>query len=490
MITAIYCRVSTDTQEKEGTSLESQKQACLKLFPSSQVFIEAYSGLSLERPQLNNLRELIRSNAIDTLIIYALDRLARDPVHLLLLMDELDRHKVALKVVTETVDDSDIGKLITHVRGYAAKLEALKIRERTTRGKRMRALKGKLPGAAFLYGYVYNKPTGTRLINEYEARVITKIFNWLVNDSLSCREICRRLILEEIPTPHNNARWGRSTIARIVHNESYTGKTYYFKTIGNKETKRVPRLEAERIELPEVTPPIISKELYNQAQLQLLVNRTSGPTTRKNQYLLTGHLYCGKCGKRYHGIPSHNHRYYRCSSHSDMTVYCRNKIFRADKMEVSVWKELVKRASNIDDLISRAKKRAQGPDKIEHIQKEIDLRLERIAKHRENIERTIKLYTYMESADLKEGAVKVDKINRDIKVLEKEIALLEGQIKESGQFNIKVEQIREWYSQFIPNIKKANFEQKRRLLKYFNVKIILLDDNVEVIINTPKVSVT
>ena len=62
MIAAIYCRVSTEEQGKEGTSLESQQKACLKTaaglgydVPSSLIFVEMYSGLKLDRPKLNVL---------------------------------------------------------------------------------------------------------------------------------------------------------------------------------------------------------------------------------------------------------------------------------------------------------------------------------------------------------------------------------------------------------------------------------------------------
>lgn len=42
-------------------------------------------------------------------------------------------------LATETLDSSDMGKLIVHIKGYAAKLEAEKVRERTGRGIRARA---------------------------------------------------------------------------------------------------------------------------------------------------------------------------------------------------------------------------------------------------------------------------------------------------------------------------------------------------------------
>ena len=68
MRAAIYCRVSTEDQEREGTSLQSQLEACKKLAQERDyevleefIAIETYSGLSLERPKLNELREWVRN---------------------------------------------------------------------------------------------------------------------------------------------------------------------------------------------------------------------------------------------------------------------------------------------------------------------------------------------------------------------------------------------------------------------------------------------
>ena len=59
---AIYCRVSSEGQEREGTSLQTQLEACSKYcqdkgYGVAYRFIETYSGLTLERPKLNELRE-------------------------------------------------------------------------------------------------------------------------------------------------------------------------------------------------------------------------------------------------------------------------------------------------------------------------------------------------------------------------------------------------------------------------------------------------
>jgi len=182
MRAAIYCRVSTEDQEREGTSLDSQLEACLKKghelgYEVSEEFIilETYSGLTLDRPKLPRLRQWVRDKEVDAVIGYTLDRLSRDPVHFIILQEELEKAGVALILVTETIDSSDLGRLITYIKGYAAKLEVEKIRERTMRGARTRADQGKIPigGTGRLYGYSYivgkGEHEGVRYINEEEA---------------------------------------------------------------------------------------------------------------------------------------------------------------------------------------------------------------------------------------------------------------------------------------------------------------------------------
>jgi site-specific DNA recombinase len=83
---AIYCSVSTEDQEKEGTSLQTQLEACLEYCPDKcheviYRFSEAYSGLTLDRPKLNEPRKLIRNEQIDVVVVHCLHRLSRDPTH-------------------------------------------------------------------------------------------------------------------------------------------------------------------------------------------------------------------------------------------------------------------------------------------------------------------------------------------------------------------------------------------------------------------------
>ena len=159
---AVYCRVSTDSQEREGTSLQTQLEACLKYCANKNYevvhrYSETFSGLSLERPELDKLRELVRNEAIEVIVCYSLDRLSRDPGHGVIITQELEKYGVKLETVTEDVDNSELGKLISYIRGYASKVEAQKIRERTMRGKLARAKEGRIPSGSgsTIYGYDY-----------------------------------------------------------------------------------------------------------------------------------------------------------------------------------------------------------------------------------------------------------------------------------------------------------------------------------------------
>src|SRR5262245_22074077 len=269
---AIYCRVSTAGQEAEGTSLVTQEEQC-RTYAAEQgyavdeahVYRDVYTGTELwERPQLTTLREAIRQHAVTGVIAYAIDRLSRDPVHLGVILSEAEHHGVLVEFVTEPLDNTPEGQLIRFVRGYAAKVEAEKIRERSMRGKRARIQAGKLHNhGPELYGYRRDKAAGTRTIYEPEAAIVQQIFHWYVDDHLAFRAIVRRLNDQGIPSPAVNKiryadpdrrpRWGRSQLLRILREPTYKGEAIGWRyTDGGRL-----RPDAEWIRLPAGTAPAI-----------------------------------------------------------------------------------------------------------------------------------------------------------------------------------------------------------------------------------------
>lgn len=199
MKAAIYCRVSTDDQDKEGTSLKTQLRSCLdycqqKAYQVTHKFTETYSGLTLERPHLTQLRHLVRNDQVDLVVIYCLDRLSRNATHGVILRDELDKHHVTLESVTEDIDKSPLGEAITYLRGTFAQIEAEKIRERTMRGKLARVSEGRMPNGTGIgiYGYAWDNTTGKRVVIDHEATVVQAIFRMAL-DGLSSNAIATQL---------------------------------------------------------------------------------------------------------------------------------------------------------------------------------------------------------------------------------------------------------------------------------------------------------
>ena len=104
---AIYARVSTKDQADNGYSLPKQVQACLKLahqegytVPDTHVFVDDYTGTSLNRPQFAKLRGLVRQRLVQAVFVFDLDRLSRKLAHQLLLSEEFEQAGVALRIVT------------------------------------------------------------------------------------------------------------------------------------------------------------------------------------------------------------------------------------------------------------------------------------------------------------------------------------------------------------------------------------------------------
>jgi DNA invertase Pin-like site-specific DNA recombinase len=228
---AIYCRVSSraqaesndsgrgrpaaevesDKDEKEQeTSLDTQLTAGRAyaaehgyVVDEQHVYREVHTGVELwERPKLSTLREAVRRREVDMVIAYAIDRVARDPVHLGVILSEAEHAGVAVEFVTEPLDASPEGQLIRFVRGYAAKVEHEKIKERTVRGRMARLASGKpLPGWRAPFGYQWATADNSELVLDPQtAPVVARIVQQALQGP-SLRSIATTLTTEGVPAP-------------------------------------------------------------------------------------------------------------------------------------------------------------------------------------------------------------------------------------------------------------------------------------------------
>ena len=137
-----YVRVSTVEQ---NTARQDEQLKGLNL---DEVFTDHASGKDVDRPQLQAALKHLRKG--DTLIIYSMDRLARNLDDLRKIVKELSERGVAVQFVKESLtftgEDSPMSNLLLSVMGAFAEFERSLIRERIKEGIAIAKLKGKYKG--------------------------------------------------------------------------------------------------------------------------------------------------------------------------------------------------------------------------------------------------------------------------------------------------------------------------------------------------------
>jgi site-specific DNA recombinase len=133
-----YVRVSTDRQAEQGVSLEAQEakiraMATVQSAELLEVIVDGgESAKSLNRPGLQRLLALINAGKVQAIIVAKLDRLTRSVKDLCGLLELLEKRKVALISVAESLDTgSAAGRLVITIMGAVSQWEREAIGERT-----------------------------------------------------------------------------------------------------------------------------------------------------------------------------------------------------------------------------------------------------------------------------------------------------------------------------------------------------------------------
>ena len=200
MKVALYLRVSTEDQVKEGYSLEVQreylesfaKREGLEIFKVYQD--DGISGYSTERPALKELLKDAKGRKFDLVLVYKIDRFSRNLKDLLNLVDELSSSGVGFKSATEPFDTTtSAGKLMFQQLGSFAEFERNRIAERVFPGMVKGVQRGNWQGARYApYGYTYTKEKKLLEINEAESNVVKLIYTMFLCDK-SIRSITEYL---------------------------------------------------------------------------------------------------------------------------------------------------------------------------------------------------------------------------------------------------------------------------------------------------------
>jgi site-specific DNA recombinase len=327
-----YARVSSEGQV-ENYSIETQLEQIRQYASGNDIEIvrefteNGITGATLNRPALNELRDNI--SQVDAVIFYDLDRMSRNLVNQIILKDELDKALVeVLFVKGGAVDKTPEGKMLFSMRGMFAEYELAKIGERTSRGRRQRVKNGLFLGGFSSRCYGYDCLDGKRVVNPETSKNVELIFQWFL-EGLTLRGITVKLYSLGIQSPEGKPQWPIPTVFRLLRKRDYTGRAVLW---GETLTQ----------------PTIISLEDFERVQTKLKRNKElSLRNGARNEYLLSGHIFCHKCGRRCIGSNKGNARYYTCSRGSQKVAVnpCPSKAIRAD-IEEAAWSKITEALRN------------------------------------------------------------------------------------------------------------------------------------------------
>ena len=237
MRAAIYARVSTERQERQQT-IDSQldrlrawaRSADHELSEAHIFRDEGYSGARLDRPGLDALRDAVRDREVDIIGVLTPDRLARKYAYQVLLLEEFRLAGCAIAFVNHAISDYPGDQLLLQIQGAVAEYERALLAERFRRGKQQKARAGQFIGAKAPYGYRYlprrDGIAGRLEIDPAEAEIVHMIYDWLVSEGLTLRQILKRLNFGPWFPRCGRRPWSPSTVHHILADPVYTGTAY------------------------------------------------------------------------------------------------------------------------------------------------------------------------------------------------------------------------------------------------------------------------
>jgi site-specific DNA recombinase len=306
MRVATYTRISTD-EERQPYSLEAQAQRLGNYIASQdgwqrvRAFTDQGSGATLERPQLQRALADARAGTFDLLLVYRVDRLARSVRGLAQILEELDGAGVAFRSATEPFDTTTpAGRMMVQMLGVFAEFERATIIDRVINGMERKAARGGWTSGSHPFGYAADADSGFLVPLEAEAPLVPVIFELYAKKRLGARSVANWLNSRGYRT-RNGRPWSHMSVLTVLRNRAYLGEVFFRGTYH-----------------PAPHQPLVDPDLFAAAQAVLRERgedhsrRASNPS----DYLLSGVLVCGRCGKHFVGTAaqgrSARYRYYTC----------------------------------------------------------------------------------------------------------------------------------------------------------------------------------
>ena len=347
---AAYCRVSTDSEE-QLTSYQNQMRVYTEMIAANKEWEfaglyadEGISGTRADkRPEFQRMIRDCQNGKIDYIITKSVSRFARNTVECLEYVRSLKEQGIGIFFEEQTIDTlKNESELYLVIYAGFAQSESESISKHITWTYRKKFEEGKV---SFQYknflGYRKGADNQPEIVPE-EAAIVERIYEMFLAGQ-PVKMIAQTLQAEKIEIPGKNLSFSKNMIMNILRNEKYCGDCILQKTVTVdciSKTRKVNQGEAPMYIVENNHPAIISREVFNRAQEELIrrqalrakSDKTSITATGKySKYALTEVLQCAECGSRYRRVTwtAHGRKkiVWRCISRLDYgTKHCKDSI--------------------------------------------------------------------------------------------------------------------------------------------------------------------
>ncbi len=461
----IYARYSPGSKQNYQ-SIEGQLKECYAFAERSDLRVvreyvdEHLTGTNDKRTQFLQMIEDSKRKGFQYIIVYQLDRFARNRYDSATYKAKLKKSGVRVLSAKENITDDASGILIEGVLESMAEYYSAELSQKVKRGIAITASKCKFFGGGIPLGYKVDEEKRF-IINEETAPIVKQMFEMLAN-GYNYAEIARYMNERGIPTSRGG-KWNKNSFHSIFANRRYLGK-YIFQ--GNEIDGGMPR--------------IIDDALFEEVQ-RVLEKYAQAPSRGKalEEYLLSEKLICGKCGNKMTGISGTSknmtvHHYYKCNGNPKAN--CDKRSVRKQFIEDEVINAIVGTNGILTDefidmvaaetyLLIQAERNDSEIKRIEGV----------IADNQAAINNLMQALMRGKIADTLLAQIeKLEKENAELNVtIESEKAL---------QINYTYDDIRKWLQHF-RTLDYSKTKNRKALIDTFIYRVVLYDDKMKVLFN-------
>ncbi len=451
----------------------------------------------------------------DVLVGWTTDRLARNVEEMTDLRSKLRKHNVQVTSVKQALEVVDPRKLViednellkkalAYLLDWNAEVDKKKIGDRFKMGKIGKAKKGLIPvkvpyGMKKVVQFKNGDPKQKIENDVYIVElipIIREIFDLYDKNSYGMRRIAEYLNIKGIPAPRGG-KWCYSTIKYMLQNPTYTGLVRYgWKLSKTKESRTRLNNGHTGLIVPGQHKALISQEQFDRIQEKLKRRSLLGGRAIHSRGLLTGIMKCGRCGgpvylssfpnwlayKKDKSLRNDHKRsaVYLCANYAQYgrSGCVRRYVLSQGKIEnivVNKIKELSNNKTTQDEFFKQMKKnKVKNTEKViqslEKAHKEIDKQRQRLKK------------AYLSGAfDLIEFNKDREKMdNEDGNILDK-LQIEKTKYEKEKNTEQKTREAILALSDFEANWDSAEFSQRKDLLQTILEKVIVKNNNVEII---------